>query len=112
MVNETEFDFLSNAFEGSGNAFESSGNAFTIILSPNLTTETKYPARRNTNRRIQKKWLRKYGYRKIPDTSVYFTIDGKAVMHPATYKKLKRAIGEDEVAKRLEAAANERGLRK
>ena len=42
-----------------------------IILNENLTEDTAVPARRHKKRRIQKKWLKRYGYRKAPDRNLY-----------------------------------------
>lgn len=49
------------------------------------------PMRRNKSKRIQKKWIKKYGYTLIPDPKLYF-FDGKFIGHPLTIKKIIKAI--------------------
>lgn len=75
-------------------------NAVHIILNPGLVEHTDQPARRHRKKRIAKKWLKRYGRRTIPDANVY-VFDGNVMMHPATYKKLADAVGEEEAAEGL-----------
>lgn len=49
------------------------------------------PKRKNKSKRIQKKWIKKYGYLSIPDTNIYF-FDGKFIGHPLIVKKIIKAI--------------------
>lgn len=51
------------------------------------------PVRRNKSKRIQKKWIKKYGYRDIPDPNLYF-FNGKFIGHPITIRKIVKAIKE------------------
>ena len=76
-------------------------NAVHIILNPRLVEHTNQPARRHRKKRIAKKWLKRYGRRTIPDANVY-VFDGNVMMHPAIYKKLADAVGEEEAVKGLQ----------
>lgn len=76
-------------------------NAVQIILNPGLVKYTNQPARRHRKKRIMKKWLKRYGHRKIPDTAVYM-FDGRVMMHPDVYKALAEAVGEEEAVKGLQ----------
>lgn len=51
------------------------------------------PRRKNKNKRIQKKWIKEFGFRSIPlpDPNLYF-IDGKFYGHPTTIKKVFKLI--------------------
>lgn len=74
-----------------------------IILNESLTEDTRIPARRNKKRRIQKKWLKRYGYRKAPDKNIYYTGD-KLIMHPETFRIFSEAFGgRDAACERLAA---------
>ena len=75
-------------------------NAVQIILNPGLVEHTDQPARCHRKKRIAKKWLKRYGRRTIPDTNVYL-FDGNVMMHPAIYKKLADAVGEEEAVNGL-----------
>lgn len=81
-------------------------NACQIILNRNLTDGfTDEPARRHKRRRIQKKWLKRYGYKPRINENIYVTQDEQTkvktiIMHPATFRKFVEAFGsEDEAAK-------------
>lgn len=76
------------------------GNAVHIILNSGLVEHTDQPARRHRKKRIAKKWLKRYGRRTIPDANVYL-FGGNVMMHPAIYKKLADAVGEEEAAEGL-----------
>lgn len=52
----------------------------------------KVPARKHKKRRINKKWLKRYGYKEVPDTAVYFAKGIGIVGHPKTIEKLIRVI--------------------
>lgn len=51
------------------------------------------PKRRNKNKRIQKKWNKKYGYysKSIPDSRI-FIVCNKIFVHPVIFKKIKKLI--------------------
>lgn len=64
-------------------------NGMPLVESKLLTRGfSKTPKRINNNKRIQKKWIKKYGYVPIPDPNIYF-LDGKFIGHPLTVRKIK-----------------------
>jgi hypothetical protein len=65
-----------------------------MIPMKTLTKGTlSVPKRRNKQKRIQKKWIMKYGfnYIPIPDTQIY-VFDNKIIGHPITLKKILKAF--------------------
>jgi hypothetical protein len=69
-----------------------------VIESSNLISGYKtIPKKRNKNKRIQKKWNKKYGYYfvPIPDTNIYY-FDGMYGGHPKTIKKIMKIIKKEE----------------
>lgn len=65
-------------------------NGIPLVESKSLINGfSKTPKRRNKNKRIQKKWIKKYGYVPIPDPKIYF-FDGKFIGHPLTISKINR----------------------
>ena len=88
-------------------------NGLPIVINRWLIKgHTDRPARPNKRKRIQKKWLKLYGYQEIPDDNIYVmtipeilpgvpTLEaGKRaiVMHPATFRKFVKAFGSREKA--------------
>ena len=63
-----------------------------LIESP-LFTYSKTPARHHKKKRIQKKWLKKYGYKKIitPKDKIY-TFGNKIIAHPEIIKLIKEQL--------------------
>lgn len=79
--------------------FGKSGPAIRIVLNSSLLGDyTDEPARRHKRKRIQKKWLKRYGYKRKPDPNIYFTADKLAIMHPAIFRKFVKAFGTEEGA--------------
>jgi len=67
-------------------------NGIPLINSRKLIKgHTNIPRRKNKSKRIQKKWIKKYGFLEIPDPQIYF-IDGKIIGHPVTIKKLIKEV--------------------
>ena len=60
-----------------------------IIESYAYTKVKKIPKRKNKSKRIQKKWIKKYGMINIyiPDPNIYLVNDGY-IGHPTTIKKI------------------------
>lgn len=52
---------------------------------------SKEPLKKHKNRRIQKKWIKKYGFKPMPDPQIYF-INNKIMGHPETIRKMLKAI--------------------
>ena len=51
------------------------------------------PNKIHKKKRIQKKWIKKYGYAPIPDPNLYI-FDGKIIGHPIIIKRLIKGINE------------------
>lgn len=58
-----------------------------IIVSNNITKEVR--ARKHKKRRIDKKWLKKYGYKHVPDNNKILHIDDCLFMTQKCYDKIK-----------------------
>ncbi len=48
------------------------------------------PARHHKKKRIQKKWIKKYGYKTVQDDKNIYFINDEFIMSEAAFKKLKR----------------------
>lgn len=59
------------------------------MVENSMLIKGKTIARKHKKKRIQKKWLKKYGYKDIPDPKVY-VFDGKIIGHPKTLKKIEK----------------------
>jgi|GEM_PF-2618755 len=67
-------------------------NGMEIVLqSTFIKGYSKEPLKKHKNRRIQKKWNKKYGFKPIPDPQIYF-INNKIMGHPETIRKMLKAI--------------------
>lgn len=67
-------------------------NGMEIVEQSNfIKGYSKEPLKKNKNRRIQKKWNKKYGFKPIPDPQIYF-INNKIMGHPETIRKMLKAI--------------------
>jgi len=63
-----------------------------VIGNKTMTMKSSdIPKRKNKSKRIQKKWLKKYGYKDIPSDKMFF-FDGKLIGHPSTIKKVFKLI--------------------
>jgi hypothetical protein len=75
------------------------GSVRHIMLCSYLTDGfTDEPARRHKRKRIQKKWLKRFGYKPKIDGNIYLTEDDKILMHPETFKKFVTAFGSEDAA--------------
>lgn len=73
--------------------------ALRIVLTNSLTEGyTDEPARKHKRKRIQKKWLKRYGYKPKVNPNVFLTAEGTAIMHPETFRKFVKAFGSEEKA--------------
>ena len=68
-------------------------NGMEIILSEGITDAKKVRARKHKTKRIDKKFLKKYGYK---DIQVWgkkmFVMGNKIYMHPKVFAKIKDSI--------------------
>ena len=69
-------------------------NGIEIVQNPELVL--KFRVKRHRKKRIDKKWLKRYGYRTVPDKQVYLytgDIDRKMlIVHPYYYWDLLAAL--------------------
>jgi hypothetical protein len=68
-------------------------NGFPVKTTSMLQKTITEPIKRNRNKRINKKWIKKYGYRsrQIPDKKVYI-LNNCIYGHPKTIEKLIKAM--------------------
>lgn len=59
-----------------------------IVIDNCITKHVRY--RRHKKRRIDKKWLKKYGYKEVQDDSKMYMFDGKLLMSQKCFDKLKK----------------------
>lgn len=69
----------------------------TILLYKWLLSNRIVPARWHKRKRIRKKWLKRFGWKRLPDPNIYFTED-KILMHPSTFKKFQKILGSEDAA--------------
>ena len=62
-------------------------NSIPVIISRNMVTNNLVPKRRHHNKRIKKKWAKRFGYTFEYDDNIMF-IDNKIYVSPRGYKKL------------------------
>ena len=67
-------------------------NGYTIIESEHCVDQVR--SRRHKQRRIDKKWLKRYGYKYIPKKEVYITADRVIIGHPTLIQKIIEKIKE------------------
>ena len=65
-------------------------NGFKLIGTDFIVK--KIQARKHKKKRINKKWLKKYGYKDIPDYEQIIVVDGCIFAQPRTIEKLIRVI--------------------
>ena len=69
-------------------------NGLDIVISKNLI-KGYVQTRKHHKRRINKKWVKKYGSKPIYDMN-YYLMDGKIYMSPKAFEKFKDALGSEE----------------
>ena len=62
-----------------------------IIILDRITKDVQ--ARRHKRKRINKKWLKRYGFKKVPDNTKIFVTDEYVFMTEKTYEKVKAILG-------------------
>ena len=65
-------------------------NGMPIIISNYITKKVR--CRTHKKRRIDKKWLKKYGYKNIPDDSKMYVFDGKLLMTQKCFDKISHLV--------------------
>lgn len=66
---------------------------YQLIETATAVIESKIPKRHHKSKRVQKKWIKKYGYRMIPNPQFY-VMGNKILAHPAIIKKIIKSIEE------------------
>lgn len=67
-------------------------NGYRVIVTTDI--KKKVQARTHKKRRINKKWLKKYGYKEVPDNNLCYFMGDCVFMTPKGYEKLKKACGD------------------
>lgn len=62
--------------------------SYKIRITNYITKQV--PARHHKKKRIQKKWIKKYGYKTVQDDKNIYFINDEFLMSEAAFKKLKR----------------------
>ena len=66
-----------------------------IIITECLTKDTQ--RRKHKKRRINKKWLKRYGYKCVPDNDKIILFNNKLCMTKGAYEKIKKGIKDIDV---------------
>ena len=66
-----------------------------IIVSNSITKEVR--TKKHKKRRIDKKWLKKYGYKHVPDNDTILHIDDCLYMTQKCYDKIKYQLDVKEI---------------
>ena len=61
-----------------------------IVITECLTKDTQ--RRTHKKRRINKKWLKRYGYKCVPDNDKMIVFNNKLFMTKGAYEKIKKGI--------------------
>lgn len=70
----------------------------TVKLMSSVVVVDKTQRRKNRKKRINKKWLKKYGYKDIPSNKVYVVEPSEycreriMIVHPKYYEKIKNKM--------------------
>lgn len=67
---------------------------YTIIENECFVDSVR--SRKHKKRRIDKKWLKRYGYKYVPKKEVYITADRVIVGHPTLIRKIIEKIKEQD----------------
>ena len=63
-------------------------NGMPIIINNYITKSVR--CRKHKKRRIDKKWLKKYGYKEVQDDTKMYVFEGKILMSQKCFDKLKK----------------------
>jgi hypothetical protein len=66
----------------------------------------KVRVRRHKKRRIDKKWLKRYGYHYVQDNYKVFKFEDKLIMTEKCYERLKKVCDEKRIGELLGGADN------
>ena len=69
-------------------------NGYTIVENEYCVDQVR--SRTHKKRRIDKKWLKRYGYKYVPKKEIYITADRTIIGHPILIRKIIEAIKEQD----------------
>lgn len=69
-------------------------NGRTVIITNQITKDIQ--ARTHRNKRINKKWLKRYGHKSVPDNTKIIVTADRLFMTSKCFEKLKKMMGKDE----------------
>lgn len=61
------------------------------LIETNVLTK-KVQARTHKKKRINKKWMKRYGFKEVPDYGRVVVANGCILAHPKTIEKIKDAV--------------------
>lgn len=75
------------------------------IIITNYITKT-VQARTHKKKRINKKWLKRYGYKEVQDDNKTYMIDGKLYMTQRCYNKIEKILEKENKINNCEVKIN------
>ena len=75
------------------------------IIITNAITKT-VQARTHKKKRINKKWLKQYGYKEVQNENKTYMIDGKLYMTQRCYNKMKKILEKENKINNCEVEIN------
>ena len=79
-------------------------NGVPIIITNAITKTVQ--ARTHKKKRINKKWLKRYGYKEVQDENKTYMIDGKLYMTQRCYNKMKKILEKENKINNCEVEIN------
>lgn len=71
-------------------------NGLNIFISPFMKTDEYEQVRRHKRNRINKKWKKRYGFRRKDDMAKMVVIGNAAYVSQGLYKKIQREVAKHE----------------
>ena len=65
---------------------------YPVVITENMVEAVQ--ARKHKKKRINKKWLKRYGKKYVPSDKI-IVVDRMIYVHPKTFAKLKELVGGD-----------------
>lgn len=69
-------------------------NGMPIIITNSITKTVR--CRTHKKRRIDKKWLKRYGYKDVQDSTTIYMVNGSLLMSQKCYDKLSSLIDKEQ----------------
>lgn len=64
--------------------------ATPVIIDNNITRSVR--CRKHKKRRIDKKWLKRYGYKEVQDDTIFYQYEGKLIMSQKAFDKVNKCL--------------------